>query len=280
MISPKEARLLALERLQARIGQIIRGTEDDLRAASQDWWDTAAAVAAGFGAPTPTPTPTPTTIFGTVDGCGSANVGAGTTVNIYDLTPTLLWTGTTNSSGQYSGTISITSPTPTTVTATPITARNTAGTTTGTVNVGTAFTYPTIICGAAAGYVCTMCTQATNQTVALVIGGASGAYPSDTLIYQSAPPVWALTVSGPGWLGQTLFTEGRDLANPNTYLYWLSTTQKLWSIRQNPAPQTFSDSVPYNGFNGHFLTCGAITAAPTIQYIKGGSTFLNAVVTM
>ncbi len=102
MNSPKEARLLALERLQARIGQIIRGTEDDLRAASQGWWEAAGLVAAGGGAATCT-----ATYSGTLKDCTGAGM-VGQAITVKDVGGATLGTATSGVGGAFSGAVTIT----------------------------------------------------------------------------------------------------------------------------------------------------------------------------
>jgi hypothetical protein len=187
----------------------------------------------------------------------------------------LLWTGSTNGSGNYSGTVGISATTSTIVTAMPTSSTQQATSTTGTLTAGVTHAYGTINLQPAAGYTCALlCGTPLKQTLTLTSPAscAGNTFPNDTLTYQSSPPAWATSlVSGGGWLGSMLFTIATvDPTHPNSYVYWLQRDGTLSALRQNPTPVARTLANP-----SATLTCG--TTFSTTYHCGLGSS-INATI--
>jgi hypothetical protein len=143
VITPKEARLLALERKQARIGEILRGLRMDVAGARQGIWDVWSDVGAVVVTPTPTPPPplnhAPT--INVIAGQTACATGASFNVSLAGITDgdsgtqVITITATSSSTGIIPNpTITYTSPNTTgTLTYTPV--ANSIATVTLTVKV-------------------------------------------------------------------------------------------------------------------------------------------------
>jgi hypothetical protein len=105
VITPKEARLLALERKQARIGEILRGLRQDVAGSRQGIWDAWGDLGVAGAAPTTCTA----TYSGTLLNCAGAGF-VGQTITVKDGGGATLGTATSGVGGAFSGSVTITSP--------------------------------------------------------------------------------------------------------------------------------------------------------------------------
>jgi hypothetical protein len=199
-IGPLEARLLALERRNARIGDDLETLRRLEVALWQEIWDSWGDVHGRVMTPAPTPTPTPTctaTVSGTLKGCNNI-VLSGESVVIHDHGSGTVLTTITTSGGSISGTLSITSPSETVDVDTMVSGFNSTSMlktfSCGSNGLGT------ITLTADASHVCfTGCAYPVSTSITVT----SNLYGAFTATWNSGSSSWiaSVTVNYPGRTG-------------------------------------------------------------------------------
>ncbi len=218
-----------------------------------------------------------TSFSGTVFGCNSTHNAAGDTVVIADLTPTTLWTGTTNSSGVYSGTITLAANTAVTITVTPLLARQTSVAISPTLTAGGTNTGLNLTLGVAAGYVCTTSCTIPVSTTWTFTGGAACAgltFPNDTLTYATTNTIGGSAALGAGWKGTDITYAG--FFGAGIYTYFFPTAPNVASKQYY---RTTVPGVPINlalaGNGAATLVCGP---PMVLTFTCAGGSNMNSVV--